>query len=248
MGFCGKALWSSRLDGLCSDGLFGEHMQKHIEHRAGNALVAKFALGILAFTFAAFAMKAAAHPTILTRYTPLVIMHGLIMMAWMAMFASQSRLAAKARLPRHRSMGRWSPLLAIGMVVTGLTVSWNLSQEVGRYDVLVGNIGLFLTFLPLFVAAIVFARNNKQAEHRMAMLLATLSTLGPAYARVTDVLELPLVAGFPIQLVVTLTLPIWLDKASRGQVAKSTWLLLGFYFAVLFTTAAVFFAVLGPPR
>ena len=220
-------------------------MPATINHRAGNALLFKFAVAIFVFSFAAFALKVIVHPERLARYTPLVAVHGAIMMGWMAMFASQARLAMQGKLTSHRAMGRWSPLLVIAMVTTGLTVSWNLSQEFGRYEVLVGNIGVFLNFVPLYIAAIVFARKHNQAEHRQAMLLGTLSTLGPAYARVTDVLELPLVAGFPMQLIATLGLSIWLDKASRGAVAKSTWVLLGFYFGVLFATAGVFFLVLS---
>jgi len=223
-------------------------MQATIDHRAGNTLVAKFALGIFVFAFAAFAIKAVADPAVLSRYTPLVIVHGVIMMAWMAMFASQSHLAMKGKLASHRAIGRWSPVLVIAMVATGLTVSWNRSQGTGNYGVLVGNIGVCLTFVSLYIAAIVFARRHKPAEHRQAMLLATLSSLAPAYSRVTGALDLPLSAAMAMQVIATIGLSILLDRASRGGVAKSTWWMLGFYFGMFFATAAVFFAVLGPPK
>ncbi|MEM6586184.1 MAG: hypothetical protein AAF692_10555, partial [Pseudomonadota bacterium] len=86
-------------------------MQQSIDHQAANALIAKFALGILVFVFTAFALKAVIHPERLARYTPLVMVHGAIMMGWMAMFASQARLAMQGELASHRAMGRWSPLL-----------------------------------------------------------------------------------------------------------------------------------------
>ncbi|MEM7703561.1 MAG: hypothetical protein AAF251_16605 [Pseudomonadota bacterium] len=221
-------------------------MQANIDHRAGNALLFKFAVALFVFAFAAFALKVIVDPERLARYTPMVSVHGAIMMGWMAMLASQARLAMTGKLSAHRAAGRWSPLLVIAMVATGLTVSWNLSQESGRYGLLVGNIGVFLTFVPLYVAAIVFARKHKQAEHRQAMLIATLLTLGPANSRVADVLGLPFSAVLPIQIVATVGLSIWLDKASRGGVARSTWGLLGFYCGMLFATAAAFFAMIGP--
>ena len=220
-------------------------MKAHIDHKAGNALLFKFALAILVFTFSAFALKALIDPERLARYTPLVIVHGAIMMGWMAMFVSQARLAMQGKLASHRAMGRWSPVLVIAMAVTGLTVSWNLAQEFNKYDVLIGNIGVVLTFVPLYIGAILFAKAHRQAEHRMAMLLATVATLGPAYARVTDVLDWPLTAGLPMQLVVTIGSAIWLDMASRGTVAKSTVWLLAFYLGTLFATAALFFMVLS---
>ncbi|MEO0591186.1 MAG: hypothetical protein AAFZ11_11580 [Pseudomonadota bacterium] len=220
-------------------------MKAHIDHKAGNALLFKFAVAIFVFSFAAFALRVIADPEKWARYTPLVSMHGAIMMGWMALLASQARLAMTGKLASHRAFGRWSPLLVVAMVTTGLTVSWNGAQEVGNYIVFISNICIFLTFVPLYVAAIIFARKHKPAEHRQAMLLATLSTLGPAISRVTGVLDLPISAALLIQIIATIGLSIWLDKASRGGVAKSTWGLLGFYFGMMFATAATFFAMIA---
>ncbi|MEO0419980.1 MAG: hypothetical protein AAF249_14035 [Pseudomonadota bacterium] len=220
-------------------------MQANIDHHAGNALLFKLAIAIFIFSFAAFALNVIVDPDKLARYTPLVSVHGAIMMGWMALLASQARLAMTGKLSSHRAFGRWSPLLVVTMVTTGMTVSWNLSQEIGRYGVLVGNIGVFLTFLPLYIAAIVFARRHKPAEHRQAMLLATLSVLAPAYSRVTGALDLPLSAAMAMQVIATVGLSIWLDRASRGAVAKSTWWMLGFYFGMMFATAAAFFAMIA---
>lgn len=219
-------------------------MPSPIDHRAGNALVAKIAVAILVFSVGAFALKVIVHPERAARYTPLVMVHGATMVAWFSMMASQAYLAANNRLNPHRALGRWSPLLVIAMVGSGMTVSWNLSQEFDRYDVLVGNTGIFATFIPLYIAAILFARGHDQASHRQAMLIGSLAMLGPAYSRVMDILEQSTMLVLPVQLVVTIGSSLWLDRVSRGHVAKSTWWMLGFYLAILGVTIAAFFTVL----
>lgn len=217
-----------------------------IDHRAGNALLSKFALAILIFSIAAFALKVIVDPERLVRYTPLVSLHGATMIGWMALLTVQARLASTGKLSRHRSIGRLSPILVVAMVVIGMTVSWNLSQEFNRYEILVGNTGTFATFVPLYVAAILFARSHRAAEHRQAMLIGTIALLGPAFARVFDVMDIPEFTAAPLQLVLVPGLAIWLDKVSRGHIAKSTWWMLAYYFAALIATIAAFLT-LSPP-
>ena len=223
-------------------------MSSGIDHKKGNELLAKIALFLLIFAVGAFALKVIVEPERLVRYTPLVILHGATMVAWMLLFASQARLAAAGKLPTHRTFGRWSPILVLAMVVSGMTVSWNLVREFGAYQVFIANIGNFATFVPLYIAAIFFARRHEQAEHRQAMLIGTLALMGPAYGRVFDALDLPEFGAITFVIGFTLGLPIWLDRASRGSVSKSTWAMIGFYFAVLAATVAGFAMVAPPPQ
>lgn len=208
-------------------------MSQSIDHQNANALLAKLALIILFVAVGAFALKAAIHTERLARYTPLVILHGATMTAWFTLFASQAHLAAKGTLAKHRAWGRWSWLVVVAMVVSGMTVSWNLSQEAERYDVLIGNTGIFLRFLPLYVAAIIYARAHKHAEHRQAMLIGSLALMGPAYGRVTDVLGLSNFFVIPFDVVITFAAAIWLDYTSHGRVAASTWWMLSYNLAAL---------------
>lgn len=221
-------------------------MDTTVGHKRGNELLAKKALAILLFSIGAFALKAIMEPERLVRYTPLVILHGVTMIVWMGVFAFQARLAPYGNLARHRNLGRWSPLVVTAMVASGMTVSWNLSQEFDRYEVLIGNVGIFATFIPLYIGAILFARSHRAAEHRQAMLLGNLALLGPAYARVFDAFDLPEFTAGPLQFILVPALAILLDKVSRGHVAKSTWWMLAFYFGVLIATVVVFLQV-SPP-
>jgi hypothetical protein len=222
-------------------------MTQSIDHQKANSLLAKIALGLLIFVVAAFALKVTVEPERLVRYSPLVTLHGLIMAGWMVMLASQARLAARGKLRSHRKFGRWSPLLVLAMVTSGMTVSWNVTQEFGNYTLLIANIGNFSTFVPLYIVAIFFAHSHKQAEHRQAMLLATLGILGPAYGRLFDALDIFEPAAGSLVILTTLALPIWLDRASRGSVAKSTWLMIGFSFAVMVATI-VALVTIAPPN
>ncbi len=223
-------------------------MTSSIDHKNANQLLARMALGILIFVIFAFAIKSIVHPERLARYTPLVIVHAATMTGWLALLYSQASLAAKGDMSRHRAFGKWSPLLVAAVVISGLTVSWNLAQEFQRYEVFVGNIGTFVIFVPLYLAAILFARTHRGSEHRQAMLIGTLATLGPAYSRIMDVLDWPLFAAVPIMFVVTFALPIWIDRAARGSVARPTWWMLAYFFVVQVITAVGVFSLAPPPQ
>jgi hypothetical protein len=50
-------------------------------HVRANELMGRIALGLLGFTLIAFALKAALHPQVQARYTPIVVFHALSMIA-----------------------------------------------------------------------------------------------------------------------------------------------------------------------
>ena len=66
----------------------------------------RIALGLLGFTLIAFALKAALHPQVQARYTPLVVFHAVSMIAWLGLLASQAFAAARFKLAAHRATGR----------------------------------------------------------------------------------------------------------------------------------------------
>ncbi|MEL7445126.1 MAG: hypothetical protein AAGK02_04850, partial [Pseudomonadota bacterium] len=113
---------------------------------------------MLAFTLLAFAAKALIHTEVQARYTPLVVFHAAAMVAWLGLLASQAWLASEHRLNLHRAMGRASILLVGAMAVPGGIIAVNIGDELGRPEVTVVNIAAFVTFLPLYFAAMHFAR------------------------------------------------------------------------------------------
>jgi hypothetical protein len=208
-------------------------------HVRASELLGRIALGLLGFTLIAFAMKAIAHPDVQVRYTPLVVFHGLSMVAWLGLLASQSFMAARYKLAAHKATGRASIALVAAMLVSGCVISWRIGLELGRPEVTVVNIAAFVTFVPLYFAALQFARARDISAHRQAMLIATLALMTPAYARVVQVLGLPDPVAIAVQPPITIAIACAYDWALHGRITKDTLAMLAFSVAVVLVMAAV---------
>jgi hypothetical protein len=201
------------------------------------------ALGLLGFTLFAFALKAVAHPEVQARYTPLVVFHAVSMIAWLTLLASQSFLAARFKLTAHRATGRASIALVGAMLVSGSVISWRIGLELGRPEVTVVNLAAFVTFIPLYFAALHFARRRDIAAHRQAMLIATLALMTPAYARVVQVLGLPDPVAIAVQVPITVLIAAGYDWLLHGRVTRPVVVMLGFSVGLVVVMAGVLAAL-----
>lgn len=201
------------------------------------------ALGLLGFTLFAFALKAAVHPQVQARYSPLVVFHAGSMIAWLILLASQSFLAAKVRFAAHRASGRASIALVGAMLVSGGVISWRIGQELGRPEVTVVNLAAFATFIPLYFLALRYARRRDIAAHRQAMLIATLALMTPAYARVAQVLGLPDPVAIAVQVPITVAVSAGYDWVLHGRITKPVLAMLGFSVGLVVVVSAVLAAL-----
>lgn len=208
-------------------------------HVRANELMGKIALGLLGFTLFAFALKAALHPEVQARYTPIVVFHAVSMVAWLGLLASQSFLAARFKLAAHRATGRASIALVGAMLVSGGVISWRIGQELGRPEVTVVNLAAFATFVPLYFAALHFARHRDIAAHRQAMLIATLALMTPAYARVAQVLGLPDPVAIAVQVPITVAVSAGYDWVLHGRLTRPVLAMLGFSIGLVVVMSAV---------
>jgi hypothetical protein len=120
--------------------------------------------------------------------SPLLHLHGVLFSAWPAYLLLQTTLAARGRIARHRAWGLLGISLATAMVFTGFAVANDVL--VTRLAAGYGNparafhiastsiIALFGGFV--FVA---IAYASRPEIHKRLMLLATVSMLPPAIAR-----------------------------------------------------------------
>jgi len=197
------------------------------------------ALGLLGFTLFAFALKAAAHPEVQARYTPIVVFHAVSMVAWLGLLATQAFAAARFKLAAHRATGRASIALVAAMLVSGSVISWRIGLELGRPEVTVVNLAAFATFIPLYFAALHFARRRDIAAHRQAMLIATLALMTPAYARVVQVLGLPDPVAIAVQPPITIAIAVAYDWVLHGRVTKPVLAMLAFSVGLVVIMSAV---------
>lgn len=180
------------------------------------------ALGLLVFSVLAFGIKVIFDPERLVRYTPIVIVHGIVMLAWLGLFALQARLAVKGSLKGHKANGTASLLLVAVMLPLGLHLSWQLGQETGRMVVFAGNAINFLQFVPLYLASIIAASRQRFEIHKRLMLVASIALTGPAISRVVEVTDLPMPVTILIFLLAIIALPLAYDIKVRRRPHKAS--------------------------
>jgi hypothetical protein len=131
-------------------------------------------------------------------FTRLVHVHALMFTAWVALFIVQTALVARRRVRAHRRLGIAGGLLAFGMVVMGTATAIDGARQGTAPP---GIDPLIFLAVPLFdmlcfagfVSAALLLRANK-AAHKRLMLLAYVSIMAAATARLPGVLPLgPLV-------------------------------------------------------
>jgi len=119
--------------------------------------------------------------------TTLVLVHGIVMTLWFSLFLVQARLVASGRTDLHRRLGIFGGLLAVSVVIVGVTVAISgarLGHSPGPPPLVFLGIPLFdmLIFACLVSTALYF--RQRPEIHKRLMLLANLSILTAAIARI----------------------------------------------------------------
>ena len=127
-------------------------------------------------------------------FTGLVHLHGALFTAWVVLFLVQTTLVAQRRVGVHRRLGLLGAVLAAGMVAAGVSVSLATAARGGAPPGIDSRTFLIipLTDMVLFAAFLTVAlirRRDKEA-HKRLMLLAYISIIAAATARLPGVLPL----------------------------------------------------------
>jgi hypothetical protein len=128
--------------------------------------------------------------------------HGWLFTAWMAVFVLQARAAATHRFDRHRALGLAGIAVATAMLFTGLMVAVHAIERsatagfgVEARTFAIVPISIILFFAGAVAAAVASVR--RPDAHMRLMLVATISILPPAIARVVFLLLAPAGAARP---------------------------------------------------
>jgi hypothetical protein len=130
----------------------------------------------------------------------LVHFHGLIFTAWIVLFVVQTRLVATRRIKLHRTLGVAGGALATLMVVVGFATAIGAAKHGAA--VTAGPPGvpplvfLVVPFMDIVMFVVLagagFVWRRRSDIHKRMMLLATISILPPAVARMLITLHTPL--------------------------------------------------------
>jgi hypothetical protein len=157
----------------------------------------------------------------------LVEVHGIVMTAWMALFAAQIWLIRTRRVAVHRSLGMLGVALGVVILVVGFFTgvasakfgSNAIPPNVSPLAFLVVPIFDLLMFAGLFGAAIVYRR--QPAHHKRLMLLTVINFLPPSLGRMPvpalQALGPALFFGVPALLAIGLLVA---DRRRTGQMDR----------------------------
>lgn len=149
------------------------------------------ALGILVIVFAGFARSYFLKAWFDTPPLSLLVhVHGLVMTSWFVLFLVQTCLIETHRVAMHRRLGVFGAALAVAIVLLGPYVAFRAAaREVHAHArsadfflLVLGYDAVIVALFAGFVACAIVWRKRGDF-HKRLMLLATLSLLTPALAR-----------------------------------------------------------------
>ena len=118
----------------------------------------------------------------------LLIVHGIIGTAWIALFLVQTVLVASHRIQLHKRLGIVGGLVAITLVIVGMMTAVDaLRRDVGPFGIdprtWFLSVPLAGTLLFGALVAVALVKRRSPETHRRLMLLATITLLNPALGR-----------------------------------------------------------------
>lgn len=156
-------------------------------------------------------------------FTTLVHVHGALFTTWVLLFVAQTALVASRRVAVHRRLGVAGAVLAVAMIVAGTTIA---IASAARGAAPPGVDPLAFLAIPIFdmvlfatfVTAALALRRDKET-HKRLMLLAYVSIIAAAVARLPGVLPLGPLAFFGLAFLFVVVAGIY-DFLSRRRVHR----------------------------
>lgn len=160
-------------------------------------------------------------PSGMTSLALVTVIHGTLFTSWVLLFIVQTTLIARHRVVVHRKVGIAGALLAAAMIVAATAVAIAMARRGGAppgvdplafMAIPLGDIFMFA----IFVTSALALRRNKET-HKRLMILAYISILAAAVARLPGVLPLGPFGFYGFTMIFLLVAVIY-DIISRRRV------------------------------
>lgn len=210
----------------------------------------RMAIGLavfIVFGFLQFALRGFVDPVAAPFW---VHVHGVAMLAWLALLIAQPTLVSRDNLALHRQLGRIGGLLAIFITLLGIFTGI-ASLMLGRFPPFFTPpyfLALTVTESLVFGAMVGWAIRRRRASdwHRRLMIGATIVILEPALGRL---LPIPLMGPWAEPAVALCQLAVvaivaGYDRRSGGAVHPATWAVAA---VVIATRVAISLLAMTPP-
>ncbi len=201
------------------------------------------ALTMIIYVVLAFGAATWMQPFRLERYVkPLVVVHIIASLGWLAIFFGQSGLVLRGEIEKHRQRLPIASGLVLVIAVTSviITFQWGSAQRVvvETRDV--------VAFAVLFALAVFAAKQARYENHKRLMLIAGLNLIHPAHVRVPNIFDWPFYMSLPITLFSWIAIPLAYDWLTQRKVHKATWFGIAFTLLSFVLVIAIAFSPLMP--
>jgi hypothetical protein len=127
---------------------------------------------------------------------PVLHLHGLLFTAWTLLFVAQARFAARGRFEHHRALGLIGISLATAMLFAGIMVAvasieTGIARGSGDHARAFSIVPLTLIVSFAVIVAAALANIKRPDVHMRLMLVAAISVLPPAVARIVFLVLAP---------------------------------------------------------
>lgn len=209
------------------------------QSQRGERFFFVYSLVLFGIVVVFFPLHALVNADYLPPMRPVLHVHAVLTGSWFALIVLQTWLIGQGRTGLHKALGAVSILLVLAMLPTGVWVSHENFQRTGEAQIFYSNC-VNVTFFALYYAMALNWRKTA-ALHKRFMMLASLSIMFPALARVGYVFDLNPFAVLPMWLALLLALPVY-DIVRERKIKTATAVGLGLtlvYIGILL--------VIGPP-
>ena len=199
-----------------------------------NKFFGLFALFITLVVFGGFALNWISDPNKLDRVTLWTGLHGAFSAGWYLLLLSQIKLAGKGNYSTHKTFGKLSVFLVLGILLTGSIVVFEFYHRLAGFGVFnpedpqariraggfLGGVFLqWLIFLLLYVLGILSIKNP--ARHKRFMLAAAIQLMPEGLNRLAHLLSIPGFSMFIFMFSIYLILMLY-DWKVHGRIYAST--------------------------
>lgn len=198
-----------------------------------------YSLLLFAIVVTGFPLHAIVNADHLPPMRPLLHVHALLMGFWFALIVVQTGLIGRGQYALHKTLGAMSLVLVAAMLPSGIWVSYENMLRTGSPQILYVNT-LNATFFALYYLMALNWRNTP-ALHKRFLMLASLSLMFPALARVGYVLDLNPFAVLPMWLALLFALPAY-DLIRERKIKRAT--AVGLILTIVYLGIAI---SIGPP-
>jgi hypothetical protein len=112
-----------------------------------------------------------------------VLIHGIVLSFWFVAFFMQNVLVSVRRVELHRTLGWGIALIGVGVVISGWDVTFSRVAEQTLMSRTAWSNFVSLVAFTIFLTLAIATRRNAET-HKRLMLLASISIIQPALARV----------------------------------------------------------------